>query len=349
MEQLVRLCGVQDKWDVVLPQLVSAYHDTSCRSLDGATPFEVVYGFRRRDGVEVAWGRPSDSEPTIGRYVSDRVEAARKIHAALLRRHRERHLADAARIDPRHHTGLQLKVGDRCVVLRHGFHKTSGQRYFGPVRITEDCGHDNWRVAPIQAGMHDIFHVSKLKLFPERGEGDPNPPTTSLSPDNEKYVVEQFIGKKGKGLDEMIKVLWAGWPRSQASYVFRSSLVADGFERELEEFDQWWKSHGEKSLRGGDGVSFTTPQQPQSDPPTAEKEGANPTAELDAMARSERRERRARDRASAGSDQKEHGPEVQRNGGGETTVPTQATIDRADRKDRRAQDREQRSATQGQH
>ena len=55
LEQLVRLCGVQDKWDEALPQLVSAYHDTSCRALDGATPFEVVYGFRRRDGVEVAW------------------------------------------------------------------------------------------------------------------------------------------------------------------------------------------------------------------------------------------------------------------------------------------------------
>ena len=146
----------------------------------------------------------------------------------------------------------------------------------------------------------------------------------------------------------MIKVLWAGWPRSQASYVFRSSLVADGFERELEEFDQWWRNHGGKSLRGGDGVSFTTPQQPQTDPPTAKKEGANPTAELDAMARLERRERRARDRASASSNQEENGPEVQKNGGGEATVPTQATIDRAERKDRRTRDREQTSSARDQ-
>ena len=227
------------------------------------------------------------------------------------------------------------------MVLRHVFHKTSGQRYFGPVRITEDCGHDNWRVAPIQAGMHDIFHVSKLKLFPERGEGDPNPPTTSPSPDSEKYVVEQFIGKRGKGTDEMIKVLWAGWPRSQASYVFRSSLLADGFERELEEFIQWWTNHGERSPRDGDVGGTTAPQQHQLDLPTAEKEGANPTAEHDAMARLERRERRARDRASASSNQEENGPAVQKNGGGEATVPTQATIDRAERKDRRTRDREQ--------
>ena len=247
LEKLIRTCHAKDDFDRMLPQLLSKYHDMTQDTLGGVSPYEVVYGRPRRGEAEVVWGGDAEERSaSMGEYLKERLEMARQLRESIEERVEKKAEQNEKTANRKKNPGVTFKVGDRVAVLRPKYRKTES-RYFGPVWITKVLDHQNFEVEPIQGGMHNIFHISKLRRFDaeevEVTEGDTTDRTGQV------YRVEKFLDKKREQGKEKIKVLWLGWSRGNASWEPRERLEADGFKEELEEFDREWRER-RRRLRG---------------------------------------------------------------------------------------------------
>ena len=117
--------------------------------------------------------------------------------------------------------------------------------YFGPCNIISIEPYDNYRVGPLRAGLHDVFHVSKLKLWPKEDEA-----IEQTESEPEKYLVEELTGRRVRKGEIEYKVKWLGWPLSQQTYVTRKSLLEDGFEQEVSDFDEKWDAQMKEKRKG---------------------------------------------------------------------------------------------------
>ena len=95
----------------------------------------------------------------------------------------------------------------------------------------------------MQPGHTDVYHVSQMKPYAERA-GESIPPKDDhqeAEPETNgaaaMYRVDCLLARRTRNGRHEYKVAWTGWPRSQATWLARKTLIDDGFEDEIKEID----------------------------------------------------------------------------------------------------------------
>lgn len=142
--------------------------------------------------------------------------------------------ADAHRSDREFQIGdfvfLKLQPYRQFSLRNHANHKLS-PKYFGPYRITDRVGKVAYQLElPPEAGIHNVIHVSQLKLCPD--------PTTTIvhhpSVMSEMYskgepesILDRKMVKRGRVAATKVLVKWKNRPPEQATWEFYYDLLRD--------------------------------------------------------------------------------------------------------------------------
>ncbi|WVZ83319.1 hypothetical protein U9M48_030480 [Paspalum notatum var. saurae] len=167
LEDMLRACVLtySTKWDDCLPLAELAYNNSYQKSLDMA-PFEALYS--RRCRTPLNWSKPGE-HVTFGLDLVTQAEKQVKfIHSNLkTAQSRQKSYSDKRRrplvFEKDDH--VYLRVSPMKGVHRFGVKGKLAPRYFGPFKITEQCGPVAYRLElpPHLAAVHDVFYISQLK------------------------------------------------------------------------------------------------------------------------------------------------------------------------------------------
>ena len=168
----------QNNWDLLLPLVEFAINNAYQASIK-TSPFFLNYGEHPRT--------PSDSSiPLRGVSNENRLQ---QIHLAVKRAKASIQAAQdsMAAYENRHRRDLEFQVGD--FVLLHSKNldlhfpgsKKLAHLYFGPFKVLQRVGKLNYELeVPNSMKIHDVFHISSLKLYRSRGDGIIVPPPAFL-------------------------------------------------------------------------------------------------------------------------------------------------------------------------
>lgn len=243
----------QDDWDTMLPVVEYAIN-TAQHESTGYTPFYLCHGYEPETPAAFVHGVTSvlvgelSSNDAAERYVQRMHETLQTARENLRKAKQQQRLyADMHRRD------WQFKVGDWAWLSTQNLSRQNapGVRkldplWVGPFEITEVISPVTYRVAiPHDWKIHDVFHISLLKphlsstLFPDR--------ETSLArkrwgpqEDEQWFVIEKFLDKRGTGRAECFKVRWKGFPPEDDTWEkavnLRRDLGHESFDSYLEEY-----------------------------------------------------------------------------------------------------------------
>lgn len=137
------------------------------------SPYEAVYG--RSPPTLLDYVGTDTTVDAVHSLLSDRSHALATLKENLRRaQNRMKSQADAKRTDASFKVGdwvfLKLQPNRQRSLTQQPSHKLS-KRFFGPFQILEKIGTVAYRLElPEMAQLHDVFHISKLKLC----RGDPS-------------------------------------------------------------------------------------------------------------------------------------------------------------------------------
>ena len=108
-------------------------------------------------------------------------------------------------------------------------HKLS-PRYYGPFKVSDMVGSAAYRLElPPEAAVHNVFHVSQLKLFPNPPTSSPTVPQfwsdlgTSKEPE---VILETKMAKRRNLAVTKILVQWKGERPEDATWEFYKDFIA---------------------------------------------------------------------------------------------------------------------------
>jgi len=197
----------QDDWDTLLPLVEFAINNSYQASIKN-TPFLLNYGRHPTTPANISVpvrGLPSKSKAAV-------------IHEAL--RHAKACIKDAQHLMAKYanqkRRGVSFALGDFVLLhsknLRLTFDgsKKLMHRYFGPFEIVSKVGPVAYELKiPASMQMHDVFHVSLLKLY-RRGDQLSVPPPALLPDGGTEFEVHDIIGHEKNGDSYDFLVCWKG-------------------------------------------------------------------------------------------------------------------------------------------
>jgi len=127
---------------------------------------------------------------------------------------------------------LEFDIGSKVLLstqnLKHlaGDAKKLWPKYIGPFEILERVGQQSYRLnLPEEYKIHDVFHVSLLKIYHDAGPTvDTRPPPLFFSGGQPEWEVEDVIRRKGVGRNIRYEVKWKGYPSSENTWEPRAHL-----------------------------------------------------------------------------------------------------------------------------
>lgn len=223
------LCMTSDSprtWSEWLP-LAEWWYNTTYHTATRSSHFEIFYG--QPPPVHLPY-LPGESPSTeVDRSLQRREELIDMMKFHLLRaQNRMKQYDDSHRSDREFrindHVYLKLQpYRQHSLKGRHLPHKLS-PRFYGPYEILDRVGSLAYKLRlPSSAAIHNVFHVSQLKLCP-------NPSTTSstlpqyLSNVGTAKVPEKILEKKMAVTKVLVQ--WKGFPPEQATWEFYQDFVA---------------------------------------------------------------------------------------------------------------------------
>ena len=227
LEEMLRgfVNASQDNWDSYLVPLEFAYN-SSINASTGYSPFYLMYG--QHPTVPAALLHPrAGSSPAVDDFLQQMAntleEAKRNLLAAQEKMKRQ---TDTKR---RH---LEFDIGSKVLLstqnLKHlaGDAKKLWPKYIGPFEILERVGQQSYRLnLPEEYKIHDVFHVSLLKIYHDAGPTvDTRPPPLFFSGGQPEWEVEDVIRRKGVGRNIRYEVKWKGYPSSENTWEPRAHL-----------------------------------------------------------------------------------------------------------------------------
>nr|GEV55033.1 reverse transcriptase domain-containing protein [Tanacetum cinerariifolium] len=152
-------------WDRHLPLVEFSYNNSYHTSIK-ATPFEALYGRKRRSPV--CWAEVRDAQLTSLEIIHETTEKIVQIKSRIqAARDRQNSYADLK------HKPMDFHVGDRVMlkvlpwkgVVRFGKRRKLNPRYIGPFKVLSKVGDVAYRLELPQqlSRVHNTFHVSNLK------------------------------------------------------------------------------------------------------------------------------------------------------------------------------------------
>lgn len=228
-------CFVNDEpnhWTCYLP-LAEFWYNTSFHSAIGMSPFQALYG---RSPPSISTYVPGSSKvAALDEILSKSTEISKVLKFNLYRaRNRMVQQANLRRCDKSFEIGewvyLRLQPYRQVSVRGRASPKLS-RLFYGPYRILRRIGQVAYELElPVSSRIHPVFHVSMLK--PCHGT-----PATQISPllpavapvgEQDTTKVFQILGRRfvsdGGNEHEELLVLWEGQPRSEATWVLKTTL-----------------------------------------------------------------------------------------------------------------------------
>ncbi|WVZ81597.1 hypothetical protein U9M48_028952, partial [Paspalum notatum var. saurae] len=187
------------------------WYNTSPHFAIGRSPFEALYGYKRRHfGISAS---DAVTSPDIHAWLQERPVMTDLIRQHLVRsRHRMKKQAD------KHISDRQFQVGDSVlrwldVLIRNWHSNISGHM--------KCCiGSAAYRLKlPSYSSIHPVFHVSQLKPFvPSSSQVLPQLPDDLSLPRVPARVLQTRTIKKRRALTDQVLVQWSGWPPELATW-----------------------------------------------------------------------------------------------------------------------------------
>ena len=175
-------------WDAVLPLLVLHYK-ASIQETTGYSPFYLNHGREPTFPWDINVMPPAgnDSQAAHVRDCVSQVHLAWEITRGQVSRVEQQRKF----LHDRKYRQESLAKGNRVLVLQAGRQTKMHMPYVGPFRIAEVLDRDRYRLRDRQGAkhLHHIFHISRLKLFPEGAEGD-------VELDADYYYVDSILDRR---------------------------------------------------------------------------------------------------------------------------------------------------------
>ena len=182
----------QDDWDVYLPLVEFAINNAYQESVQNS-PFFLNYGYHPRTPADIAVsslrGGPLNS--TFGQDVSKALEHAKECLSQAQFR--------MSKYANRKRREVQFQIGDFVLLSAKNLHlkfdgvKKLMNRYFGLFEIAKKIGNVAYELKlPNSMAIHDVFHVSLLKIY-KRSGANIVPPPALLPSGGIEFEVEQIL------------------------------------------------------------------------------------------------------------------------------------------------------------
>ena len=212
-------------WSAFLPYVLLAYNSAEQAST-GYSPFFLLYARDAHYPIHLALQPLRLNVLDLDTYSTFVQEHIRRVHAAW---HDARAaLASAAAKDRRAHDDsadltFKVSLGDRVVVRKPESHGLEIP-YHGPYRVSEVLDNDRVRLRDLHSVMHDVFHISRLKLYPYV-DSDGN-----VAPEADEYELAEITDKRSTADGDEYLVRWRGWNKTHDSWVLADDLSIAALE-----------------------------------------------------------------------------------------------------------------------
>lgn len=219
-------------WSSWLP-LAEWWYNTTYHSAIRSTPYEIVYG--QPAPLHMPYLPGESSSPVVDRTLQKREEVIDMMKFHLLRaQNRMKQYADSRRSDRVFQIGdhVYLKLQpyrQHSLKGRHIPHKLS-PRFYGPFLVQDRVGSLAYKLdLPPGAAIHNVFHVSQLKLCP-----NPSYVSTALpqylsdvgkTKEPEMILEKKMVNRQNKAVTKVL-VQWKGLPAQQATWEFYQDFIA---------------------------------------------------------------------------------------------------------------------------
>lgn len=218
-------------WSKWLP-LAEWWYNTTFHSAIRMTPFEVVYGTAPPAHLPYLPGESSDS--SVDYSLRKREDTIKMLKFHLLRaQNRMKQYADSKRSDRKFRIGdfVYLKLQPyRQKSLKDGTPHKLSKRFYGPFLITDTVGQVAYKLKlPPSAAIHNVFHVSQLKLCPNPDlaahNNLPQYLTESAHAKEPEAILDRKIAKRQNTAATKILVKWKDNPTDKATWEFYSDFI----------------------------------------------------------------------------------------------------------------------------
>ena len=277
---LVNMARASDEggryWADHLPFLLLSYRSTPHR-VTSESPAALLYGRELRLPPEMVAGSEPDGIAASAASGSKSSKDAREaIRAYALRLHlrlayawqaardatldgQSRTIQDAElRTKGGHAIPNTYVVGDRVVRYLHDNPNKLQYVYAGPYRVTADLGDGRYQLRDLENG-HVQPDVNASNLRPYHTHVD----AETLQDD--EYLVDRLLDRRGRGAATQYLVKWRGYPRSRATWEFRTELT----RRCQELLDKYDSDHQRRQRASLPPVAASPPAAPPAAAPPA--------------------------------------------------------------------------------
>ena len=172
LEDMLRACVLdfKESWDQYLALIEFAYNNSYQKTI-GMAPYEALYG--RKCQTPLYWNEVGERKIIAVEnvpWIEDAYEKVKVIRQRIqTAQSRQKSYSDNKRRDLEFAEGdrVFLKVLPRKGMIRQGKWGKLGPRYVGPFEILQKVGQVAYRLQlPASlGGMHDVFHISRLKKY----------------------------------------------------------------------------------------------------------------------------------------------------------------------------------------
>ena len=195
------------QWDLYLPFAV-AYYNAETHPALGYSPFylnhgrEFPYPWRHGEWPGLSSKPPYSDKEYVSRQLTALHASWEAAQASLRDVEEQRREAHGQK----YRTNVKLQVGDRVLVERPGPFNKMELPWRGPYRVAEALPLDRYRLTSASGfRMHPIFHISKLKKFPNVQLGDE-------VDDEEFFEIEDIVDvRTGVDGQSLYRVRWKGY------------------------------------------------------------------------------------------------------------------------------------------
>ena len=228
-------CMVSDSprsWSSWLP-LAEWWYNTTYHSAIHSTPFEIIYG--QPPPIHMPYLPGESSSLAVDRSLQKREAVIDMMKFHLLRaQNRMTQYADSRRSDREFTVGdyVYLKLQpyrQHSLKGRHMPHKLS-PRYYGPFRIQDRVGSRAYKLElPSTSSIHNVFHVSQLKLCPNPPSSAPTLPQylndVGIDKEPELILEKKMVNRQNRPVTKLL-VQWKGSTPQQATWEFYQDFIA---------------------------------------------------------------------------------------------------------------------------
>ena len=215
----------QKDWDTFLSLAEFCMNNCYKTSIQ-CTPFQLVYGKHPKTPASALLTEVKELNPTATARARDMHEHLEKAKACMLAAQSRDKTYFDKRTRPQ-----SFEVGQRVLLSTRNLHIKQNtlsrnllSRYVGPFKVLKRVGKQAYELElPPTMKMHDVFHVSLLKLYNEQGTHQP-PPVTILMDGGQEHEVELILDHKAKNRSKSYLVRWTGYGPEHDTWEPEASL-----------------------------------------------------------------------------------------------------------------------------